>query len=167
MERNMPVRIVETDPVDDAWLILHQTSDSITKCEEDVFARIGIPPQQYLILMAIKRMNGPVTPTRLANWVDRNLNSIILIIDRMEKDGLIERVRDLKDRRTLRLIITEKGRQKYKKGIKPARQLSEKILSVLSPEELISFAANLRKVREETFIFRDIKDKVLNPDLPE
>ena len=163
----MPVRMTLKDPVGDAWLIFSQTSDSITKCEEDSFAEVGIPLQQFFVLSVIKSIPDPVTPSIVANWVDRNQNSITLIIDRMEKEGLVKRVRDLKDRRALRLIITAKGEEKIKLGRKPARELQEKILSVLTPEELTTFAVLLRRVREATFEYRNIKDKVRDVSPPQ
>jgi DNA-binding MarR family transcriptional regulator len=158
----MPVRISLRDHIQDTWLIFHQTSDSITKCEDDTFAAVSLPYQQFIVMGAIKYAPAPVIPTVIANWLDRNPNSITLIIDRMEKDGLVKRVRDLKDRRRLRLIITEKGKKKQKQALKPSREIAKEILSVLSPEELATFATLLRKIREATFEYRNIKDKVLN-----
>lgn len=158
----MPVRIFLKEPIEDTWLTFHQTYDSITKCKDDVFTTVGLPYQQFIVIGAIKHIGDRATPTNIANWLDRNRNTITLIIDRMEKDGLVKRVRDLKDRRRLRLVITTKGEEKRKGALKPAREISEKLLSVLSPEELSTFATLLRRVREATFEYRNIKDQVIN-----
>ena len=163
----MPIRMKKANPVEDAWLVMHQTSDSVTKCEEDAFSKTGITMQQFFILGVINSMDCPVTPTSLANWIDRNQNSITLILDRMEKDGLIERKRDMKDRRAIRLSITLKGQKKYRLGLGTAGTLPHRLLAVLSPEEQLVLATLLRKVREETFKYRNISDKVLDVIPPE
>jgi len=158
----MPIRIVEKGyPVDDAWQILHRAYDSILKCEEDTFSKAGIPPQQYQVLRAIKYFPEEVTATSIANFLDRNHTSISLIINRMEKDGLVERKINLEDRRSTKLVITPKGEKKYKKAIKPAKDLPYRILSVLSEEELLALTGILGKVAEKTYEIRDIKDKVI------
>jgi DNA-binding MarR family transcriptional regulator len=110
----------------------------------------------------MKDIPGTVTPTAIANWLDRNPNSITLIIDRMEKGGLVKRVRDLEDRRAVRLIITPKGEEMYAQAGILAYKLSREILSALTEEELSTFLGIMQKIREKTFEFRNIKDKVIN-----
>jgi DNA-binding MarR family transcriptional regulator len=162
----MPVRIYLQDPIEEAWLLFHQTYDSVTKCEDDLFSKIGLPLQQFAVMGAIKSIRAPVTLSSVSDWLDRNPNSITLIIDRMGKKGLVERVRDLKDRRAIRLVITEKGEEKHQQAWQPRRELTKKILSCLSTEELSTFVSILRKIRETTFEYRNIKDKVSDETLP-
>jgi DNA-binding MarR family transcriptional regulator len=160
----MPTRITKTSNLFyDALLSIRHSDESITKCEEEEFSKIGVLPQQFHILRAIKYIPGVVTPSIVANWVDRNPNSITLIINRMEKDGLVKRKRDLTDRRALRLIITPKGEELYKRTLKTAlRELPKTILSTLSESELSTLIILLNKVREQTFKLRKIEDKVIN-----
>ena len=105
----MPVKFVLSDPTLKAWILLRQTYIAVSKCEEAAFAKVGITLQQYKVLMAIKYINDPVMPTDVARWLDRNSNSITLIIDRMEKDGLVERVRNLRPSYKARLGVNEKA----------------------------------------------------------
>lgn len=158
----MPVRITRGNALDDTWALFHQTYQSVWKCAEVVSAKIGFPQQQFTVLRAMKDMSGTITPTAIANWLDRNPNSITLILDRMEKGGLVKRVRDLEDRREIRLLITPKGKRMYAHADKPAYDLSKEVLSALTEEELISLMELLYKVREKTFEMRNIKDKVMN-----
>jgi DNA-binding MarR family transcriptional regulator len=160
--KNMPVRITRGDPIDDTWATFHMTYQSVGKCADDTFAKIGLSHQQFQVLRAIKEIPGTVTLTAVANWLDRNPNSITLIIDRMGKGGLVKRVRDLEDRRAVRLVITPKGKKIYEQVDTPANGLPGKILSVLTEEELLTFVGLLQKIREKTFELRHIKDKVSN-----
>ena len=72
-------------PIHQMWIMLDQTYIDISKCQEAAFAKAGVTLQQYRVLMVIDAVKQPVTPTDIAHWLDRNTNSITLIIDRMEK----------------------------------------------------------------------------------
>lgn len=160
----MPINFNIEDPVQGAWSLLQLTNDSTVKCAESAFAKVKLTPQQFAVLAAIKNIGDPVLPTDVAKWLDRNTNTITLIIDRMEKDGLVSRVRDLKDRRALRLLISPRGQKLYDQAVKPARELPKAILSVLSAEELKTLIQTLEKIRQKTFEYRNIEDKVADED---
>ncbi|MEZ4597323.1 MAG: MarR family transcriptional regulator [Chloroflexota bacterium] len=52
---------------------------------------------------------GPVTMTRLATLVDVSLSNMTGIVDRLEQHGLVERVRDDRDRRLVLVRATPAG----------------------------------------------------------
>ena len=147
----MPVKFAFKEARLMTWLLCHQTFNLVSKCEDMIFAKAGITTQQHSVLMAIKYINNPVKPTDVASWLDRNTNAITLIIDRMERDGLVKRVRDLRDRRSLRLVITQKGKELLERATIPGWELVEEILSCLSEEELKTFNRIMEKVRGKAF----------------
>ena len=147
----MPVKFAFNNPILRAWLLIHQTYNSVSKCEDTIFAKAGITTQQHAVLMAIKYINDPVTPSAVANWLDRNTNAITLIIDRMESDGMVKMARDLRDRRSLRLVITQKGENLLKQATVPGWELVQEIVSCLSEEELQTFIRLMEKVRGKAF----------------
>lgn len=153
----MPVKFSFNHPYLKTWLLLHQTYHLIVRSEDNVFSKAGITTQQHSVLMAIRYMQTPVTPTDVANWLDRNPNGISMLIDRMEKDGLVKRIRDLRDRRSVRLEITEKGNEILDEATFIGWQLIEKILSSVQEDELLILTDLLEKVREKAF-------ENLNPD---
>lgn len=87
----MPVKFTMRHPILRAWALYHQTYNLLYRCEEVMFSKVGLTSPKYMILMAIKLINDPVTSSDIARWLDRNTNSVSLIIDRMEKDGLVKR----------------------------------------------------------------------------
>jgi DNA-binding MarR family transcriptional regulator len=127
----MPVNFLFSNPLLQVWMLLHQTHNSLVRCEEIVFAKTGLTAQQHAILMAISYIEGPATPTEIANWVDRKVNSITLIVDRMEKAGLVRRVRDVPDRRSHRLELTDKGKKALAQGINTSWTLIQELISSL------------------------------------
>ena len=160
----MPINFKIDDPVQGAWSMIQLTNDSIVKCAETAFTKVKLTPQQFYVLAAIKNIGDPVLPTDVAKWLDRNTNTITLIIDRMEKDGLVSRVRDLKDRRALRLLVSPRGQKLYEQAVRPSRELPRIILSALAVDELKTLNNLLGKIRSKTFEYRKIEDKVANED---
>jgi DNA-binding MarR family transcriptional regulator len=143
----MPVKFVFKNPQMSVWMLLHQTYNSVTKCEEELFAKFDLTARQHAVLMAVKYIDPPATPTLIADWVDRNLNTVTMIIERMEKDGLVDRVMDLQDRRSYRVVITKKGEACLKKSMLPGSKLIRHILETLSDEEMQTLETLLEKVR--------------------
>jgi len=77
-------------------MLFRLTYYSVVKCEDELFVGIELTSQQLAALMALKQAPEPVTLTDIANWLDRDTASITSIIDRLSKQGLVERIRDLK-----------------------------------------------------------------------
>ena len=164
----MPIRIKSDNQSFMALYILHQVNNSLNKCEAEVFKKVGLSLPQYMVLETIIYIGNPCTPSEVANFSDRNANSITLLIDRMEKRGLVTRVRDLKDRRTVRLSITEKGMAAYKRASKPHKQLLREMIPTLNTEEIQELIRLLNKILETTYNLRelggDIKEVTIKSD---
>jgi DNA-binding MarR family transcriptional regulator len=153
----MAVKFVFDSPLLRAWLLLHQTYNLMLKAEDIVFARVGLTTQQHAVLMAMKFIRSPVTASDIALWLDRNINTITTLADRMEKDGLIIRERDLKDRRSVRLVMTRKGKKALEHATVIAWPLVQNILNRLSEEEMRELNILLETIREGAFAY-------INPD---
>ena len=68
---------------------------------------MGQPP----ILMLLIKKDGR-TQRELSDFLGIRPASMTDVLQRMEKNGLIERKRDERDHRTMRVFITEEGREK-------------------------------------------------------
>jgi DNA-binding MarR family transcriptional regulator len=147
------VKFVFNNQLLGAWMLFHQTYNSISRCEDKEFGKLGISAQQHAILMAITRADGPVTPGQIARWVDRNANSITLMLDRMEKSGLVVRTRNVNDRRSLYVEITEKGAEVLKKSIEVGWNVIRTILGHLSAEEIKALSDSLEKLRRQAILW--------------
>ena len=145
----MPVKFVFNDLQLAAWMLMHQASNSVVKCEEKLFDTKELTTQQHSVLMAIKNAETPATPTQIADWIDRNVNSVTLIVDRMEKSGLVKRVRDIQDRRSFRVAMTKKGELHLEEGTVRGWQLIQGVLEGFSEEELKTLVALLEKLRRQ------------------
>ncbi len=147
----MPIKFKFEDPYKGAWILLRQTYNLILKCEDRVFSEYGITTEQHAVLMTIKHINEPVRVTDVALWLDRSVNSISMIIDRMVKAGLVRRVRDRKDRRTVFLTITSKAEKAFVPATVAGWGLIQEILSPLSDKDRLTLIRLLGTLRDKTY----------------
>jgi len=63
--------------------------------------------------LAAERMK----PSDLIPYLATTPAAVTTLLDRMEKNGLIERVRDDRDRRIVWIHVTEKGKEECKRGL--------------------------------------------------
>lgn len=77
-----------------------------------------------------------------------NLNAITLILDRLEKSGLLKKKRDLPDRRNLRVILTSKGKNLLSNAAIRYTEIPDEIMCCLSSEEVQIFYDLVHKMRE-------------------
>ena len=147
----MPVDFGFNNPHLKTWLLLHQVFTMISKCEDDVFGKNGISTEQHTVLMAIKYLEKPVRPTDVAKWLDRNPNSISLIVARMVKAGTVKGIRDQSDRRLVRLVMTKKGKEILDQATVAGWKLIQDILSSVKDEDLSTLIRLLEEVKGKSF----------------
>jgi DNA-binding MarR family transcriptional regulator len=73
--------------------------------------RIGLTPQQYQLLLAIKGFPGRdwATMTEIAERLQCSHNSAVGLVDRTEANGLVQRMPHPRDRRSVQVHLTERG----------------------------------------------------------
>jgi len=147
----MPVKFGFDNPLLKTWLLIHQTYNLVLRCEGAVFSKEGLTTEQHAVLMAIKFIGSQATVSDVAQWLDRNPNTISLLADRMEKRGLVRKRRDLRDRRSVRLAMTDKGKEVFEKATIAGWELIQQMLSSLSEKEQLVLSDLLEAVRQRAF----------------
>jgi DNA-binding MarR family transcriptional regulator len=74
---------------------------------------VGLTHAQHQLLLAVKGHDQPEGPTigEAASYLNTRHHSVVGLVDRVERAGLIHRVRDAEDARVVRLHLTELGEQ--------------------------------------------------------
>jgi DNA-binding MarR family transcriptional regulator len=91
----------------------------------------------------------PVVQSNLAKILYRSTNSISTIVDRMENEGLIEKKRDLPDRRAIRLVMTQKAETILKKDSTRYMALVKSLCSIYTLDELETLIALMEKFKSK------------------
>lgn len=71
--------------------------------------RFGITMQQFATLHVIKNGEDPMYLSDISEKVFLNQSTLTGVIDRMERDGLVQRERSTEDRRKIAIHLTPKG----------------------------------------------------------
>ena len=139
-----------------AFMLLHRTRGLLFRCQDRTVGEFGLTAEQYSVLLAIEYLDDPVRATDIGRWMERKVNSISMIVDRMVRAGLVERIRDLPDRRAVRVVFTSKGKRAFELATPEVWKLIEEIFSPLPHEEKRTLIRLLETLRERAL-------KHLNP----
>lgn len=90
-----------------------------------------------------------ISMTDLAKNVDVNLSTATSMIDKLTRNGLVERIRDLEDRRQVFVELTPKGTEIYSSIIESRKIIIEKVFSLFTPEEKIWLYHILLKLHQK------------------
>ncbi|MGE5325160.1 MAG: MarR family winged helix-turn-helix transcriptional regulator [Actinomycetota bacterium] len=123
--------------------------------EEEV-RHLGVNPQQYQLVLAIKGLPKAQVPTIscLAERMQLNHNSMVELVDRCEERSMIRRQRSSTDRRQVTLAITAEGEALLRSLGSAARQelrnigpmLVDSVLRLTDGKGLRTSESRLRKV---------------------
>ena len=116
-----------------SWVTLARTRDAIFKNRVKEFKKYNLSARQSSVLMVLNALDESPTPAEVSRWVFREPHSISDFLKRMERNGLVKRVKDLDRKNMMRVVLTEKGRE----AIHNARKMESihKIMSSLTKEE--------------------------------
>ena len=108
----------------------------------------------------------PVILSKLANQLMRNINSVSELVNRMEKAGLIEKIKDLPDKRAVRIELTKKGEKIFQENAKPNLDFVDRVFSTFNERDMKSFLRLMKKmnkwIRKDFDTNRTATDPLLN-----
>ena len=145
MRKSVSKEISALDDVE-LWVLLHQARHAMFRVRQRDLDKYNISFAQAAILVSIQVAGHPMIPAEIARWQMRTENSVSGVLNRMERDGLVQRVRDLDKKNLVRIAITEKGKEIFEKTSSP--ELIHKLLSDLTKTERKYLRSSLLKMRD-------------------
>lgn len=125
--------------------LLRHVAFIIKKRGRDIIVDFGITTPQFHALLAL-RDSPNMTMGELCEKLFLACSTATDLIDRMEKNGFLERNRDTQDRRVIRLAITEKGREVISEVVAARRRYVASMLEKLSSTEIEQLGTSLDKL---------------------
>jgi MarR family 2-MHQ and catechol resistance regulon transcriptional repressor len=87
----------------------------LTRCTNSVLARLAerntigdLTYSQFAVLEALYHL-GSMTQGEVSTKVLKSVSNMTTVIDILERDGLVRRERDAKDRRVIHILLTKSG----------------------------------------------------------
>ena len=139
--------IKKNDPEINLYILLDQTDSIVTNAVELEIKHLRITQPQVRVLTMLSRENRPVTLEELANWTLKEFNSVSTLVNRMEKKGLVKKIKKEGDLKTY-IALTEKGSDLFLKQV--TERSIHLIFGKLTDQEKKQLDAILRKIRDTT-----------------
>ena len=147
------------NPTYDMFFLLLQTSDLIHRILEERLdeENEGVTLAQLRLLLVLSRHDRPLTSAELGRCVFRKSQSITTALDQLKKSGYVAVIRDQKDKRLVRIHITEMGEQLLEKHLPWLHQGQREMVSCFSIDELQQIEEYLRRLRYWLFQLSGMK----------
>jgi MarR family 2-MHQ and catechol resistance regulon transcriptional repressor len=128
------------------WVKLARTTDTIGLLTGRDISKYGLTPPQFSIFESL----GHLGPMRICEIGAKKLmtgGNMTVVIDNLEKQGLVERIRSTEDRRSTIIQLTDKGKQLFDNVfVQHAQYVEELLWSVLPEEEMTQLSGLLKKL---------------------
>ena len=135
-------------PEEAAYIDLVRTTEFLCPFAQ-VFKAEELSPAQYNVLRILRGSPDGLTCGEIGNRVITRDPDITRLLDRMEKRGLISRLRGDKDRRVVLTSITRQGLALLARLDKPVREIHRRLLGHLGAERLEALRQLLEACRSE------------------
>ena len=103
---------------------------------------------RFNIMSTLFKNGGEMTPSEIAENVFREKNSVTAVINTMERQGVVRREPSSEDRRSVKVVITEKGWKEANRLNPIAQELSREALSCMDRGQVEDLVGMMRTLRE-------------------
>ena len=128
--------------------LIYTVSAIVRKASDRALAQWGLSVAQAPVLGILHEAKRPIMITEVARRLFLETPSVTTMIDRLSERGLVERIKDPKDRRKTLVGLTAKGKRLVESIREPGRQLQEEMFGALDDGERESLKALLQKFRD-------------------
>ncbi len=131
---------------------IHKTDLLLSSFIKAKLEPFNLAPEQNLIMMLLWENDG-LTQNELVKRLNKDKTNIARMASSLEKKGFIKRSECPNDRRSVKLFLTECGKELGTSVIPIAEQFNEIVRNGLSDEELLELERLLSKITENVRSF--------------
>ena len=113
---------------------LGKTLRQVSKAYRREIASFDLTHGQFFMIVAIMEEEG-LLPSEIADKTSQDRATTTGLLDRLEKDGWIERRPDTRDRRSLRIFLTPHASQRREAILQLFEETNQKFLSCFTQRE--------------------------------
>jgi DNA-binding MarR family transcriptional regulator len=143
-----PYKLNIDDTTSRVFLQFIQTSEAVLKYMDSVLNKADMSIVKLMVLQLLEAHGERLKPSVLAQFTFRDKNDITALSRRMQKDGLVNIVDDEKDRRSVNIVITDKGKQVIKDTVPIAVQAMRTATSLIPDSSLIDLEKTCNTLRQ-------------------
>lgn len=130
----------------DAFLSIVRVQDRLASDFQSLFKTEGLTMTQLNCLRILIGTKKPIPCQEVGARLIQRVPDVTRLLDRMEKEGLVERTRSAEDRRIVLVSVTPEGKRRSDRLTKPTLALHAKQMKALSDKELRQLETLLEKL---------------------
>ncbi|MEQ2526925.1 MarR family transcriptional regulator [Robertmurraya yapensis] len=127
---------------------LRYISGIVKQKGREILSNYTITPPQFVALQWLFE-EGDMTIGELSNKMYLAFSTTTDLVDRMERNELVKRVKDPKDRRVVRIHLLAEGERIIDEVIKKRQVYLQEVLKNHSDEEVITLKDNLMRLHQD------------------
>ncbi len=132
------------DPLE-SWRVLSNTWRRWYRLAERNLESLGLSVTEFRVLNRLHE-DGRSPMVRLARDQGLTRSSMTNVVDRLEAQGLVRRVRSREDRRVVTIQISTRGKALRRRALAAHRAFVQRTLESLSSSEALSLVALFRRI---------------------
>ena len=121
----------------------------------------GVSLSQWRVVGALVMQPG-LTQKEIADKMGIEGATLVPVIDKMEKEGLLKRKPDSDDRRVNRIYLTQKADSLWEVMIECALRIRKSSLKNISESDIQTTLDTLRKISKNLVIFSDLDKTIIS-----
>ncbi len=143
------INVEHEDPIIRAYILFGQTSMVAQKYTDACFYKeTGLSGIKFIVLQTLARNKRTMMPSQIAQWTYRERHDITTLVDRMSREGLVVAKRSSKDRRSVNITLTDKGREVLNQARPVAREITNQMMSSISEGDALQLEKLLVVLRQ-------------------
>ena len=132
-----------------AWTKMVRCVGTVVNSDRMIMDENGLTISQFDIMETLYH-KGPLCQKDLGEKILKSGGNITKVVDNLERDGFVIRIRDEKDRRYFRISLTNKGTAKIKVTFPLVMNNLVKTFSILTEQEQQTLAELCKRIGLET-----------------
>lgn len=136
-----------------AWRNLGDTYRTVYSYINSDLRPYGLTPPQYTVMLFIGKADSQsLTMSEIGNKMVVTFANITTIVDNLEKQEYVRRVRDSVDRRCIKVELTSAGSKIFEKIHDSHVREMESVMRVLNEHELSNLIRYMDKLKKRTIV---------------
>lgn len=134
---------------DIAFISFVQTARAVTKYyDAHLYRRMKLSIVKLAVLTVLDHNGGAMTPSEIARETYTERNNITTLVRRMSKEKLVRTEPNAGDKRSIKVILTDLGRETFQKARIVPREVRDHVLSSIAREDLAAMTLPMTIMRQ-------------------
>jgi MarR family transcriptional regulator, organic hydroperoxide resistance regulator len=142
------------------YVVFKHTYEAIQRCREADLKKYYITPEQATAIILLNNIGDKATPTEISGWLFRKPHTVLNLLRRMEKQGLVNMTPDSSNKHIIRIKLTKKGKEVYYHVIQYTS--AAHTLGCLSKKDQQQLVSLLQLVKEKAMDYLNLDTKTVS-----